>query len=82
MDEEELCAGPEGALFVDGGGGACFLVFWLELVVETGGGVVGHVEVEDALGVHDEVQPAEKLVRAMACRSCTSHSALQVRWNK
>ena len=74
MEEEELCAGPAGALLADSGGCACFLVSWLE--VEPDGGA-GAVEVEDARGVHDE-----KLVRANACRSCTSRSALQARWNK
>ena len=48
-----------------------------------GGAVaVERVEVEDARGVHDEGRPTEKLVRANACRSCTSRSALQARWNK
>ncbi len=42
-------------------------------------GGAGAVEVEDARGVHDEGRPAEKLVRANACRSCTSRSALQAR---
>ena len=55
MDEEELCAGPEGVLLADGGGGACFLVSRLELAAEAGGGAAGCVEVEDARGVHDEV---------------------------
>ena len=82
MDEEELCAGPEGVLFADGGGGACFLVSRLELAAEVSGVVVGRVGVEDVRGVHDEDRPAEKLVRANACRSCTSRSALQARWNK
>ena len=40
------------------------------------------MEVEDARGVHDEGRPAEKLVRANACLSCTSRSTLQARWNK
>ena len=51
MDEEELCAGPVGALLVDSGGCACFLVSRLE-VAPYGGACV--VEVEDACGVHDE----------------------------
>ena len=79
MDEEELCAGPEGVLLVDSGGCACFLVSRLEVAPD---GDAGTVEVEDARGVHDEGRPAEKLVRANACRSCTSRSALQARWNK
>ena len=45
-------------------------------------GGAGPVEVEDALGVHDEDQPVEKLVRTNVCQSCTSRSALQARWNK
>ena len=57
-------------------GCACFLVSRLE--VESDGGA-GAVEVEDARGVHDEGRPAEKLVCANACRSCTSRSALQAR---
>ena len=82
MDEEELCAGPEGVLLADGGGGACFLVSRLELAAEVGGAAVGRVGVEDVRGVHDEDRPTEKLVCANACRSCTSRSALQARWNK
>ena len=68
MEEEELSAGPAVALLADSGGCACFLVSRLE--VEPDGGA-GAVEVEDAHGVHDEGRPAEKLVRANACRSCT-----------
>ena len=79
MEEEELCAGPTGALLADSGGCAYFLVSWLEVAPDGGAGAV---EVEDARGVHDEGRPAEKLVRANACRSCTSRSALQARWNK
>ena len=79
MDEEELCAEPEGVLLADGGGGAGFLVSWLKVAADGGAGAV---EVEDARGVHDEGQPAEKLVRTNAYRSCTSRSALQARWNK
>ena len=82
MDEEELCAGPEGVLLANSGGCACFLVSRLELADEVGGAAVGRVEVEDVRGVHDEDRPAEKLVHANACRSCTSRSALQARWNK
>ena len=82
MDEEELCSGSEGVLLAGGGGGACFLVSLLKLVAELSGAVVGRVGVEDARGVHDEDRPAEKLVRANACQSCTSRSALQARWNK
>ena len=70
MDEEELFAGPEGVLLADSGDCACFIVSRLE------------VAVDDARGVHGEGRPAEKLVRANACRSCTSRSALQARWNK
>ena len=77
--EEELCAGPAGALLADSGGCACFLVSRLEVAADGGAGAV---EVEDARGVHDEGRPAEKLVRANACRSCTSRAALQARWNK
>ena len=79
MEEEELCAGPAGVLLVDSGGCACFLVSRLEVALEGGD---GEVEVDDARDVHDEGQPVEKLVRANACRPCTSHSALQARWNK
>ena len=76
MDEEELCAGPEGVLLANSGGCACFLVSRLELADEVGGAAVGRVEVEDVRGVHDEDRLAEKLVRANACRSRTSRSAL------
>ena len=75
MEEEELCAGPAGAFLADSGGYAYFLVSRLEVAPDGG---AGGVEVEDARGVHDE----EKLVRANGCRSCTSCSALQARWNK
>ena len=77
MDEEELCAGPEGVVLADGGGGASFLVSRLELAAEVSGAIVGRVGVENERGVHDEDRPAEKLVHANACRSCTSRSALQ-----
>ena len=79
MEEEELYAGPAGALLADSGGCACFLVSRLEVAPDGG---AGGAEVEDACGVHDEDRPPEKLVRANACRSCTSRSALQARWNK
>ena len=82
MDEEELCAEPEGVLLADGGGAACFLVSRLELAAEVSGDAVERVGVEDVCGVHDEDRPGEKLVRANDCRSCTSRSALQARWNK
>ena len=55
MDEEELCAGPEGVPLLKAGGGACFLVSLLELAVEVSSVVVGRVEVDDVRGVHDEV---------------------------
>ena len=69
-------------LLADSGGCACFLVSWLVVAADGGTGAAEHVEVEDARGVHDEDRPAEKLVHANACRSCTSRSALQARWNK
>ena len=68
MEEEEFYAGPPGVLLADSGGCACFLVSRLE-VAPNGG--AGEVEVEDARGVHEEDRPAEKLVRANACRSYT-----------
>ena len=71
MDEEELSAGSEGALLADSDGCAYFLVSWLAVAADGGAGAAERVEVEDARGVHDEGQPAEKLVRANACRSCT-----------
>ena len=82
MDEEELCAEREGVLLADGGGGACFLVSQMELEEEVGGVATGRLEGENVRGIHDEDRPAEKSVRANACRSCTSCSALQARWNK
>ena len=81
LDEEELCAGLEGVLLADGGG-ACLPFSWPEVMDEVGGGAAGRVDVDDARGVHDEGRPAEKLVCAKACRSCTSRSALEARWNK
>ena len=77
--EEELYGGPAGSLLANNGGCACFLVSRLEVAPDGG---VGEVEVDDARGVHEEGRPAEKLVRANACRSCISRSALQARWNK
>jgi hypothetical protein len=59
----------------------------MEIVINYQNQTLGHhmllqrVLVEVARGVHDEDRPAEKLVRAMACRPCTSRSALQARWN-
>ena len=82
MEEEELYGGPAGVLLADNGGCARFLVSRLEVTTDGGVGAVECVEVEDARGVHDEGRPAEKLVRANACRFCTSRSALQVRWKK
>ena len=82
MEEEELYAGPVGVLLADSGGCGCFLVSRLEVAADGGLDAVECVEVEDARGVHDEGRPAEKLVCANACRSCTSRSALQERWNK
>ena len=82
MDEEELCAGPEGVPLLEAGGGACFLVSLLELAAEVSGVVVGRVEVDGVHVVHDEARPAKILVLAIACRSYTSRSALQARWNK
>ena len=79
MEEEEFCAAPAGVLLADSGGCASFVVSRLEVAPDGGAGAV---EVEDAHGVHDEDRPAEKLVHAKACRSCTSRSALQARWNK
>ena len=79
MEEEELCTGPTGVLLVDSGGCACFHVPRLEVAPDGGAGAV---EMEDARGVHDKDRPVEKLVNANACRSCTSRSALQARWNK
>ena len=79
MEEEELCAGPTGVLLADSGACTRFLVSRLEVAPDGGAGVV---ELEDARGVQDEDRPAEKLVHANACRSCTSCSALQARWNK
>ena len=67
--EEDLCAGPTFVLLVDSGGCACFLVSRMEVALDVDAGAV---EAEDACGVHDEDRPAEKLVRANACRSCTS----------
>ena len=56
-------------LLADSGGCACFLVSRLEMAPDGGDGAV---EVEDACGVHDEGRPVANLVRANACRSCTS----------
>ena len=58
MEEEELHAGPTGALLADSGGCVCFLVSRLEVAADGGTGAAKHVEVEDARGVHDEGRPA------------------------
>ena len=62
----------------DGGGAAGNLVVALDVVV-AGGESRGGADCQD---VQVDVRPVEKLVRANACRSCTSRSALQARWNK
>ena len=54
MDEEELCAGPEGVLLADSGDCACFIVSRLEVASDGGAGVAERVEVDDGCGVHDE----------------------------
>ena len=69
-------------LLGDGGRGASVLVSRLDLAGKVGDVAPGHVEVEDICGVHDEDRSAEKLVRANVCRSCTSCSVFQARWNK
>ena len=48
MEEEELCAGPAGALLADSGGCACFLVSQLEVAVDRGANGAERVEVEYA----------------------------------
>ena len=82
LDEEQLCAGPEGVFLAGGGGGAYFLVSRMELATEVSGAALGHAGLEDVHGVHDEDRAAEKLVRSNACQFSTSCSALQSRWNK
>lgn len=67
MDEEELYAGPEGVLLVEGGAGACCLLSQLEFVAQIGGAIVECVEADEVCGVHDKVRPVEKLVLANAC---------------
>ena len=54
MDEEELCAGLEGVLLADDGGGACFLVSRLEVAAEVGVCAAERVEIKGARGVHDD----------------------------
>lgn len=67
MDEEELCAGPEGVLLANDGAGACFLVSLVELAAETGGADAGgRVEVDVVRGVHEEVRP-EGVVHPYRC---------------
>ena len=68
-------------LLEDGGGGAYFLVSRRDLAGEVGGATAGHVVVEDVCDAHGQDRPTKKLVRSNACRSCTSRSALQARWN-
>jgi hypothetical protein len=81
MDDEELCARPQGTLLTDGGG-VYFAISLVKLAADVYDGAAGCVLVEGACGIHDEGRHAEKLVHAMACRSCTSCLYLQVRWNK
>ena len=55
----------------------------VELAAEVGGvDAGGRVEVDEVCGIHEEVRRAKKLVLTDACRSRTSRSALQARWNK
>ena len=70
---------PAGVALKEGGAAALIDVSLLGVVAEVEGG--NGVRVERARPVHDVVRPAGKLV-CEACRSCTSRSAIQARWNK
>ena len=82
MEEDELVAGAAGVR-VDAVGacGAVFDAGGVDLLMDEVGTAVRVDGVAVVRGVHDEVRPAEKLVLALGCRSCTSRSALQAKWN-
>ena len=75
MEDAELRA---GAVDVDGGGGAGVREGGMvDLLAEEGAAL--REAVSGWRGAHDDVRPAEKLVRGRGSLSCTSRSTLQAR---
>jgi hypothetical protein len=66
------------------GCGAGFFVTALSRGVLLGGDGAAGGDTATVLGPewNDVVRPAKDLACVLACRPCTSHSALQERWNK
>jgi hypothetical protein len=77
MEDASLGAGPVVVFRVANGGG----VDAADHVDVVAGGV-GAAARDAEFGDLQEERPAKKLVRVTSRRSCTSHSALQARWNK
>jgi hypothetical protein len=77
MEDAALGAGPVVVFRATNGGG-------VEAVdrVDVGARGVGAASYEAEFGDLQEERPAEKLVHVTSRRSCTSHLALQARWNK
>ena len=73
------CVEPAGPFREENGGGVLFSVSFPAMEAGLAGGAVVHVE--HAREVQEVDQTAEKL-GLEACRSCTSRSAIQARWNK
>ena len=73
------CVEPAEPFREENGGGVLFAVSFPAMEAVLAGGAV--VRVERARVVQDVDRPAEKL-GLEACRSCTSCSAIQARWNK
>jgi len=77
MEDAALGAGPV-VVFRAANGGGVDAADRVDVVV----GGVGAAVRDDEFGTLQVERPAEKLVRVASRRSCTSHSALQARWNK
>jgi hypothetical protein len=71
------------APFVAGSGAGFFATTLSPGVLLGGDGAVGG-DTATCLGPewNDVVRPAKELAYVLACRPCTSRSALQARWNK
>jgi hypothetical protein len=71
------------APFVAGSGAGCFATALSRGVLLGGDGAAGG-DTATGLGPewNDVVRPAKELACVLACRPCTSRSALQARWNK
>jgi hypothetical protein len=64
------------------GGGVGLFATTLSRGVLVDGDVAAGGATTSGLEWNDMVRPAEELACVLACHPCTSHSALQERWNK